>query len=186
MLSYKMIVEAVKKLKFHYKEDDPIKLCEAMGIKLLRSCLGTGDNAIKGFFLEHRRIKTITVNDDLPEILQRVIIAHEIGHSVLHRKNGIYAFHDVGLFNQSGRLEQEANLFAAELMLEDREVFELLNEDHTFFSIAAELSVPVELLDFKYRTMKWKGYKMVEPPISAQSDFLANVEIPQASGECNW
>ncbi len=177
-MSYQNIVKAVKKLKFYYKEVDPVKLCEAMGIKLLYSCLGIGDDAIKGFFLEHRRIKTITVNYDLSEILQRVIIAHEIGHSVLHRKNGIYAFHDVGLFNQSGRLEQEANLFAAELLLEDREVFSLLNEDHTFFSIAAELCVPVELLDFKYRTMRWKGYKLIEPPISAQSDFLANVEIP--------
>ncbi len=30
------------------------------------------------------------------------------------------------------------------------------------------LRVPAELLDFKFRVLKWKGYKLIEPPISAQ------------------
>ena len=31
------------------------------------------------------------------------------------------------------------------------------------------------MLDFKFRVMKWKGYKLIEPPIMAQSNFLANM-----------
>ena len=45
-------------------------------------------------------------------------------------------------------------------------------------SAAAKLYVPIELLDFKFRVMKWKGYKLIEPPISARSNFLANMEVP--------
>ena len=26
--------------------------------------------------------------------------------------------------------------------------------------------------------LKWKGYKLIEPPIPARSNFLANMEVP--------
>ena len=55
---------------------------------------------------------------------------------------------------------------------------ETLNADNTFFSAAAMLYVPMELLDFKFRVMKWKGYKLIEPPISARSNFLRDMEVP--------
>ena len=35
-----------------------------------------------------------------------------------------------------------------------------------------------DLLDFKFRLMKWRGYKLVEPPIRAGSCFLKNMEVP--------
>ena len=177
-MSYDKIVEAVKNLKKRYCENDPFRLCKDMGIQLNCTSLGIEDDAIKGFFLEQYHIQTIIVNSELPYTLQRLILCHEIGHAMLHRKKGICTFHDVSLFDMSGSLEQEANLFAAEFLLDDEEVFQKLNDDFTFFQAAADLNIPMELLDFKFRIMKWKGYKMVEPPISARSDFLANVEIP--------
>ena len=82
------------------------------------------------------------------------------------------------MFDQNSVMEKEANLFAAEYILEDQKVFEVLNRDTTFFSAAAALYVPAELLDFKFRLMKWKGYKLTEPPISARSNFLRDVEVP--------
>jgi len=76
---------------------------------------------------------------------------------------------------------KEANLFTAELLLDDASVFDVLNRDTTFFSAAAALYVPAELLDFKFRLMKWKGYKLTEPPISARSNFLRDMEVPDES-----
>ena len=184
-MSYDKIVEAVEKLKKRYCESDPFRLCKDMGILLRLAPLGIGDDAIKGFFLEHRRIQTITVNSDLPYVLQKLILCHELGHAMLHWEKGIYEFHDVSLFDVSGPLEQEANLFAAELLLDDEDVFRKLNDDFTFFQAAAALNIPMELLDFKFRIMKWKGYKLTEPPITAYGNFLANIEIPQTS-DCNW
>ena len=93
-------------------------------------------------------------------------------------KSGVKAFHDIGLFDESSLTEKEANLFAAEYLLNDEEVLDTLNRDTTFFTAAAKLYVPIELLDFKFRVMKWKGYKLIEPPISARSNFLANMEVP--------
>ncbi len=96
---------------------------------------------------------------------------------MLHARNGIHAFHDVGLFDVSSRFEKEANLFAAEYLLEDDEVLETLAQEGDFFSAAAVLRVPVELLDFKFRITKWKGYELTEPPTFAQSNFLRDVDL---------
>ncbi len=178
-MTYDEICREVEKVKARYHQDDPYRLCRAMGIKLIRASFGTAPDAIKGFFLESQRIKTITINDDLPEVIQRIITSHELGHAVLHRNTGIHAFHDVGLFDESVVFEKDANLFAAEYMLDDEDVFETLNADATFFTAAAMLRVPAELLDFKFRLMKWRGYKLSAPPIQAKSTFLKDVEVPR-------
>ena len=171
------IVKSVKKLKRRYREDNLFELCRNMGILLLPQPFGTQKGAIMGFFLEQRRIKTITYNSDLSDDLQRIIVGHELGHSVLHARSGVHAFHDVGLFDVSSRFEKEANLFAAEFLLDDDEVLETLAQGGDFFSAAAILRVPMELLDFKFRIMKWKGYELSEPPITAQSNFLRDVDL---------
>ena len=178
------IVETVEKLKKRYRETDPFRLCRAMGIKLLLQPLGTAPDAIKGFILKSRRIIAITVNSDLPPVLQRIVAAHELGHAVLHKNSGVLAFHEAALFDDSSRYEQEANLFAAEYLLEDGRVLEALNADGTFFSAAAALNVPMELLDFKFRVMKRKGYKLAESPVRAQSNFLRSLEAPDYADLC--
>ena len=166
------INDSVTKLKKYHCETDPFRLCRDMQIKILYSSMGTHDEACKGFFLESKRIKTITVNSDLPKIFQRIIVAHELGHAVLHKKSSkIHAFHEMSLFDENVPLEKEANLFAAELLLEDSDVLEVLNCDTSFFGAAAALNVPAEHLDFKFRVMKWKGYKLMKPPILSSSIF---------------
>lgn len=177
-MSYADICEAVERLKRKYGENDPFRLCRDMGIVILYQSLGTAPDAIKGFYLECKRIKTITINSDLPLVIQKIIVAHELGHAQLHRAEGLCAFHEVAMFDESSMMEKEANLFAAEFLMDDKDVLRALNRDTTFFSAAAMLRVPAELLDFKFRVMKWKGYKLIEPPISASGNFLRDMEVP--------
>ncbi|MCQ2448536.1 MAG: ImmA/IrrE family metallo-endopeptidase [Oscillibacter sp.] len=184
-MTYADICDKVEKLKRKFNESDPFQLCGDMGIILLRQHLGTDPDCVKGFFLEKKRIKLITVNEDLPLVIQRIIVAHELGHAALHRNTGVYAFHDVALYDATSIYEKEANLFAAEYLLDDDEVLEALNRDSTFFAAAAELMVPAELLDFKFRMMKWRGYKITESPITAQSSFLRGMEIPVNTDDCD-
>lgn len=177
-MSYAEVCGAVEAPEKKYHESDPFRLCADMNIILLSQPLGNAPDAIKGFYLESKRIRTITVNCDLPEAVQRIIVAHELSHAVLHRHSGVHAFHDIGLFDESSLLEKDANLFAAEYLLRDQDVLETLNRDTTFFSAAAMLRVPAELLDFKFRVLKWKGYKLIESPISVRSNFLCDMEVP--------
>ncbi len=180
---YAGIVEAVERIKSRYHEEDPVMLCKAMGIRVIYQSLGTAPDAIKGFMLKIKRITAITINSDLPPVLQKIILAHELGHAVLHKDAGIFTFHEVTLFDDSSRFEKEANLFAAEYLLEDDRVLETLNADNTFFSVAAAFSVPVELLDFKFRIMKWKGCQLVKSPIVSNSNFLRDLEVPDHADE---
>lgn len=175
-MSIPHICAAVLKTVKKYDETDPAKLCRAMDIRVLTEPMGAFAQACKGFYLFCARRQVICINRDLPESLQRIILAHELGHAVLHRARArVRAFHDFSLYDNSTRLEYEANLFAAELLLDDQAVFELLNEDRFFFAAAKELGVAPELLDFKFRILKSKGCKLTDPPLMASGDFLKTV-----------
>jgi Zn-dependent peptidase ImmA (M78 family) len=162
-----------RRVKRKYGELNPIRLCAAMGIHLMYAALGNGERSCKGFFLYQSRCKTIVVNDQMDENYQRVILAHELGHAVLHSPiAGVAAFHDFGLFADASSLEHEANVFAAEYLLDDKLVLdELSDADASFFEAASALAVPPELLTFKLRLLKKAGHS-VDLPMNARSDFL--------------
>jgi Zn-dependent peptidase ImmA (M78 family) len=88
----------------------------------------------------------------------------------------VNAFHDFELFDSTSFMEYEANIFAAEFLMDDDDVLEKLNEDISFFGAASLLRVPPELLDFKFRLMKRNGYKLIDPPLMANANFLKSVE----------
>jgi Zn-dependent peptidase ImmA (M78 family) len=80
-------------------------------------------------------------------------------------------FQEIDLFDRALPTEYEANLFAAGLLIDDGELLELLNdEEHSFFDVASELYVPADLLDFKFRVLKHKGYR-INAPYIANGDF---------------
>ena len=175
-MSSKCIRDTVNKVKMKYQESDPFRLAAAMKIIVKRIPLGTASNCCKGFCMRESRKTCIVINCDLPEIIQQIILIHEIGHAVLHQKTlQVKGFHDFELFDGVSQCEDEANCFAADYLLEDEDVLEKLNADMSFFQAAAELQVPPELLDFKFRMMKRSGVQNVDSPITANSDFLKDI-----------
>jgi Zn-dependent peptidase ImmA (M78 family) len=166
------IAGEVERLVTKYDTRDPYKLCKAMGIKIRYKDFGY---MLKAYFVVVSRIKNIVLNNRVSEAVARILVAHELGHAVLHRELAfLRGFQEFELFDMTSATEYEANLFAAELLIEDDELLELLNDDDkSFFGVAGELYVPAELLDFKFRVLKNKGYH-IEPPFMAQSDFLKN------------
>lgn len=180
MMTMESICREVNRIHKRHGEPDPFRLCRAMDILLLERAMGTYEGCCKGFYLMQSRIQMIVLNSDLPTSLQRIILAHEIGHAVLHKiVSGVSAFHDFKLFDETSRYEYEANIFAAEYLMRDAEVLELLREDHSFFDIAKQLCVPEELLDFKLRTLKRRGGKRIDPPLMASGDFLKKVSLEE-------
>ena len=177
-----MIIEyisgIVDNLRKDYPVTDPFELVREMGFLLLFQSMGKAKSACKGFCMAQDGQTSITVNSELPRLIQKIICAHELGHAVLHsRMPGMEQFHDFALFDSASVTEYEANVFAAELLLKDEDVFELLNEDMSFFGVAANLRIPPELLDFKFRVLKRKGYKFREPPMQSDSKFLRDIEV---------
>lgn len=174
-MTLEYIRETVDQLVEQYRTNDPYELCEDVGCVVVPHSLGLYEGAGKGFFLDVDGVHVITVNSDLQDELQRVIVAHELGHAVLH-SDFLEAggFHDFALYDDSSHLEYEANMFASELLLPDDEVLEILRENASFFHAAAELKVPAQMLDFKLHALIHRGLKL-EIPLMATGDFLKKV-----------
>ncbi|MBR6399761.1 MAG: ImmA/IrrE family metallo-endopeptidase [Firmicutes bacterium] len=181
------ICSVVHKVKKEYGSSDPFQICKLKrSIKLNYETMGTGQEATKGFFLKMYQINSITVNSDMSKEFQRIILAHELGHVFLHSHtqkendvsgNKIKQFSDTTIFSNNA-LEKEANIFAAELLIDDSSVTEYLQEGKNFEYIARELRVPHKLLGIKWDIMKHKNLELCDFVIPVCGDFLKDEDIP--------
>ena len=165
------IKHLVARLKCKYRTCDAEEMCDALGIRVSRKPMGTSPNSCKGFFMVHNRCKIAVVNNDLDELIQGVILPHELAHGVLHVDRKIRTFHELSYMDETDLLEREANVFAAEFLVDDTALFDIMDSQIDFFHLASLLAVPPELLDFKLRLLKQQGYP-VNAPYIAQSDLL--------------
>lgn len=162
------IIRAVEKLIKKYDTRDPYELCKLLGIKIHYYDL---QKKLKGFFYYQSRQKNIVIDSNVNEVLERILIAHELGHAILHTKIAMMrGFQEMEVFDGSSLEEDKANFFAAELLLEDQAVLECLSE-HSFFETAKRLYVPAALLDYKFSLLHEKG-QLVNQMYIRKSDFL--------------
>ncbi|MCL2768251.1 MAG: ImmA/IrrE family metallo-endopeptidase, partial [Synergistaceae bacterium] len=166
------ISRMVEKLRRKYRTRDPYELCSALGVRIRLKDLGT---SIKAYYFYQSRIRSIVLNWRVSEPIRRILVAHELGHDQLHNEIAMLkGFQEIELFDMERPAEYEANVFAAELLIDEKELLELLNDDNkSFFDVARELYIPAALLDFKFRVLKHKGYR-IEAPYIANGDFLKN------------
>lgn len=162
------ILDKVSSLVNKFKTNNPFEIAAHLKATVLFHNLGN----LKGYYTYDRRFRYIVINCSLEEKMQRIICAHELGHDRLHQHYAKYTpLNDFSLYDMSSKPEREANLFAAELLLPDDEVFAGINSCYSFHTMASVLNVPLELLDFKIQVLKKKGYHFVAP-IQARGDFL--------------
>lgn len=172
-ISCQEISRSVKQIVRKYGLTNPIKLCDIMGVEIVHKDMGTEETSIKAMMIVDRRIKCIIVNSNLPDVITKFIIAHELGHAVLHAQK-CKQFTDRGFFADTSRMEKEANIFAAELLLGASEALieEMEYSDFSMFQLAAEHKVPYELLAYKLEVMEEEGYNVPELPYEPDSCFL--------------
>lgn len=95
---------------------DPVAIARAAGIPIVILPLGK----IAGTYMLLKRKRWIFINENIPtdSPLFRVVVAHELGHALLHRKENCAFLKHKTLLLTSG-IEQEANQFAAELLIDE-------------------------------------------------------------------
>lgn len=106
------IKKLVKSLVRRFGTNDPFRLCELLNIVAAYKDLGN----VRGMYQHDLRKKIIHININLSPCVQRQVCAHELGHALLHKKINT-VFLDTCL--SSNKIETEANLFAAELLIGD-------------------------------------------------------------------
>ncbi len=76
-----------------------------------------------GCYMFLKNHKCVFLNEDLEENEMRLVMAHELAHSIMHRKENCYFIRNKTLLLTS-KIEIEANTFAAELLIPDELIFE--------------------------------------------------------------
>ena len=94
---------------------DPIRIAKFAGIGVVICQL----DELSGFYKLIKRKKWIFINEDLLDTdMFKVVLSHELGHAFLHRTKDC-AFIKNHTLLLTSKIEQEANLFAAELLIPD-------------------------------------------------------------------
>ncbi|WP_017435104.1 ImmA/IrrE family metallo-endopeptidase [Saccharococcus caldoxylosilyticus] len=140
----KGIKEIVRQLIKKHKSNDPFRIAKEKNIIILFAELG---NTL-GFYSSYKRIQFIHLNNQLDEMMQRFVCAHELGHAVLHPKSNTPFLRANTLFSVE-KLEVEANTFAVELLLPDDIITQYQNTDLTIYDVAEIHSVPRQLVYLK-------------------------------------
>ena len=150
---------------------DPFRICREEGITVMAR---NDFKRQKGAFTVVAGERFIFINGLLSEEMQRIVCAHELGHAVLHRREGRNVFPEFDLFSaSSGRLEGEANAFAAELLLDGEEILQLAREGMDAAQIARATRSHVNLVILKMEGMNARGggFRL---PRGVRSGFLLN------------
>lgn len=115
----------------------------------------------KGAYKVIERQPIIFIKQDLHPVMREIVIAHELGHHKLHRAEAIAAggFQEFNLFDmQQNRMEYDANMFAAQLMLPDDDIMELIYKGFDVAQIARALRSDINLVALKVAELNSRGH----------------------------
>lgn len=164
---YGDINKFVEKQKRRFRTDNPFDIAEMLGIRVKYKSFGE----LKGMYLITERCPFIILNEDLDEVMERVVMFHELGHHFLHKHLIGQAFHEYTLYDMTSKPEMEANIYAASYMLSDNDVLNEIDYGCTTQDVARSLCVPHEILLIKIKDMNSRGYNF-NIDYTPRADFL--------------
>lgn len=140
----KDIKTLTQKIIKKYKTANPFELAEALNVILLYVPL----KGVKGFYQYYNRNHLIYLSDTLSDIECRQVLAHELGHLILHKDiNAIFLHNHTSLI--TSRYEKEADIFASELLISDDDIL-----DNPYYTIK-------QLASLTHTDEKYVKYKML-------------------------
>ena len=147
MLLEKDIKGVVNTLVKKYGTRDPFRLADELGVIVQFSNI-----ALCGLYTPLKRQRVILIsnrlrNEENNKFLNAVM-AHELGHAILHRESQCYFFSDNTFFLKS-KPEVEANTFAAELLISDGDVME--HQNYTTEQIARITGYEKKLIELRLK-----------------------------------
>lgn len=150
-MSNRWIYEKVNFLVEKYKTRDPDELIKALNIKLK---LTKNTKSLLGMYKIILKNRFIFLANNVGS-LRKTVLAHEIGHDCLHRKECLkgVSFHESRIFNPINQFEIEANIFAAHLLIPDEDIIAMIKYAKSDRELAAELEVDINLLNLKISEM---------------------------------
>lgn len=163
------IIEEIQKLKQKFDTSDPFELIRDLNINLwIRNGLGN----LKGFYYMTHHQHYIVINADLNDRDRLMVAAHELGHDRFHQHLAkVSPLKDFMLYDMTSRTEHQANVFASELLIADKDIEECIAENMDYFNLCSTVGFNPQLVTFKLYGMMQRGYK-INLPETPNSAFL--------------
>jgi Zn-dependent peptidase ImmA (M78 family) len=148
---------------------DPFEIARQLGIEVM-FCDDFGP--LKGMYRVIKRNRFIFINKNMSERMQIIVCAHELGHDQLHRKLAkTNALREFMLYDMTTRPEYEANIVAAEILLDTDEVLDYIyNYGYTSEQTARAMGTDINLVALKIAHLAESGYDLRK--LDYRSDFL--------------
>lgn len=132
--------------KRKFNTDNPFDIADNLGV-LYQFC----NIDFEGCYLLLKKHGYIFLNNSLEDSELRMVMAHELGHAVMHRNNNCYFIRDKTLLLNS-KTEKEANIFAAELLIPDEILLE--NWDYTSTELSRLLGYEQKFIELRLETFR--------------------------------
>lgn len=113
------IKSKVDKLVRYHKTRNPFEMVKGMNVILVRYPLV----GIRGFYQYFKRNNIIYIDETLSDTDQKFVLAHELGHLVMHKKSNAI-FMDTRTYLKTSSFELEADMFAMHLLISDEDIAE--------------------------------------------------------------
>lgn len=139
------VKEHVSIIKRKANTGDVFELIDYFNINVIETDLGS---STLGMYRYIKRNKFIFLNNDLEHYQKKFVLAHELGHAILHSDLNCFFLEKKTLYLKN-KFEIEANKFAVELLVSDDDLKEL--EGYTLEQMSAILSIPSDLLKYKFK-----------------------------------
>ncbi|MBA5715608.1 ImmA/IrrE family metallo-endopeptidase [Bacillus subtilis] len=141
--------EIIKKFTYN----DPYVICSALNIPILESDLG---QKINGFLQYYEEENQYIIQIAKNRTHKKFIVAHELGHYFLHKQLNTFKMLNCSITLEE-KLERQADIFAAELIITDRMIYdELLHIKHlSTIQLASHFNIPPSIMNLKLEQMKF-------------------------------
>ena len=168
-MSSRSLSETGRSLVKRFGTRDPFVIAQGLGIEVL-FCDGFGP--LKGMYRVIKRNRFIFINKELDLRMQRIVCAHELGHDQLHRSLAkSSSLREFMLYDMTTKPEYEANIVAAEILLDTDKVLDYIyGYGYTSEQIASAMDTDINLVALKIAHLAETGYDL--RPIEHRSDFL--------------
>ena len=136
------IKQKANSLAKRYNSRNPFEIIKNLNVILVYYPL----KDVRGFYQYFQRNNIIYIDENLSENEQIMVCAHEVGHMILH-KNSNALFMDTRTHFVTTKYENEANTFAAELLIPDSIILD--NPGMTKSQIARLSGYNEKIMEFK-------------------------------------
>lgn len=141
-------IKKAEEIMKRYDTRDATRICEELGIIVFPRKF----KIQKAAYTVIEQNRYIFIKEDLDPVTYDLILLHEIGHDVLHRKEAVArgGFHEKNPFDLSTcRMEHEANLFAAHISLPNDELDYYVSQGYSIEQIARVMHSDPHLVRLK-------------------------------------